>query len=320
MHVGATELFEVHFLVRDGLHDVGAGHEHVRDAAHHENEVGDGGTVAGAAGAGPEDGADLRHDPRREGVAQENAGVPAERRHAFLNPRTAGIVESDHRRAVLYSEVHHLTDLLGVGFREGSAEHGEVLGKDVDEPPLDPAPSRHHPVAEHLLVGEAEIGRAMRDEAVELDERAGIEQHVEPLARRHLAFIVLSFDAVRTAALLRLAWLLYVEHPQRRKWDNAPNLLAEVEDTAYLHQPKHAAADLCADRVGLADPEPGILLRLFQTERYPLVLGVDVQDQPVDLIPLLHDFRWMLHALGPRHVGDVDQPVDPRLDFDERPE
>src|SRR5438270_6698073 len=28
----------------------------------------------------------------------------------------------------------------------------------------------------------------------------------------------------------------------------------------------------------------------------------------------------MLHALGPRHVGDVDQPVDAGLDFDERAE
>src|SRR5207249_3776449 len=34
----------------------------------------------------------------------------------------------------------------------------------------------------------------------------------------------------------------------------------------------------------------------------------------------LHDFRRVLDPLGPRHVGDVNQAVDARLDLDERPE
>ena len=78
VHVRAAELFEIHLFVRDGLHDAGAGHEHVRDAAHHEDEVRDRRTVYRATGAGAEDRADLRHDAGREGVAEEDVGVPAE--------------------------------------------------------------------------------------------------------------------------------------------------------------------------------------------------------------------------------------------------
>ena len=78
MHVGAAELLEVDFLVRDRLHDVGAGHEHVRDAPHHEDEIGDRGAVDRAAGAGAEDRADLRDDAGGERIAEEDVGVPAE--------------------------------------------------------------------------------------------------------------------------------------------------------------------------------------------------------------------------------------------------
>ena len=53
-----------------------------------------------------------------------------------------------------------------------------------------------------FLFGETEVGCAMRDEAIELDERARIEQHVEPLARRHLPFFGLSLDPLGAPTLL----------------------------------------------------------------------------------------------------------------------
>src|SRR6185295_4745968 len=43
-------------------------------------------------------------------------------------------------------------------------------------------------------------------------------------------------------------------------------------------------------------------------------------NQHVDLVALFHDFGRMLHPLGPRHVGNVNQAVDAGLDFNERPE
>jgi len=66
----------------------------------------------------------------------------------------------------------------------------------------------HHAVAEILLVGQTEVGRAVGDEAVELDERAWIEQRVEALARRQLALVALRLDAVGAAAELGLGALL----------------------------------------------------------------------------------------------------------------
>ena len=83
-----------------------------------------------------------------------------------------------------------------------AAEHREVLREDVDEPAFDPAPPGDDAVAEHLLVGEAEIRGAMGDEAVELDEAPRIEEDIEPLARRHLPFLMLSGDPISSAALL----------------------------------------------------------------------------------------------------------------------
>ena len=59
-------------------------------------------------------------------------------------------------------------------------------------------------VAEEVLPVEAELGRAMGDEGVELDERARVEQQVEPLARRQLAPGVLPFDPDGSATEQRL--------------------------------------------------------------------------------------------------------------------
>src|SRR5207302_1525257 len=93
---------------------------------------------------------------------------------------------------------------------------------------------------------------------------------------------------------------------------------AEVDDDTLVHEPHDSTPQLGADGVGLTDPEPRIFLRLLQAQRDPLVLRVDVQNQHVDLVALLHDFRRMLDALGPRHVGDVDQAFDAGFELDER--
>ena len=85
-----------------------------------------------------------------------------------------------------------------------AAEHGEVLREDVDQPAVDAAVAGDDAVAVELLLLEAEVGRPVRDEPVELDEAAFVEQEVEPLARGELALGVLRLDARGAAALLRL--------------------------------------------------------------------------------------------------------------------
>ena len=115
----------------------GAGHEHVARALHHDREVGDGGRVDRAAGAWPRITRDLRHDPGRQHVAQEDVGVAAERDDALLDPRAAGIVQADDRGADLHRQVHDLADLLGVRLRERAAEDREVLAEDEDRAAVD---------------------------------------------------------------------------------------------------------------------------------------------------------------------------------------
>ena len=142
MRVRAAELFLRHLFVRHGADDVRAGDEHVAGLLHHQDEVGDGGRVDGAAGARSHDRGDLRHDARGERVAEKDVGVAAEGDDAFLDARAAGVVEADDRRAVLHRQVHDLHDLRGVRFGERAAEDGEVLRERVDEPAADRCRSR----------------------------------------------------------------------------------------------------------------------------------------------------------------------------------
>ena len=51
-----------------------------------------------------------------------------------------------------------------------------------------------------MLLVEAELGRAVDDERVDLLEGAGVEQDVDALAGGELAALVLRFDALQAAA------------------------------------------------------------------------------------------------------------------------
>src|SRR5256885_141153 len=114
--------------------------------------------------------------------------------------------------------------------------------------------------------------------------------------------------------------ILDVRDAELRHRHEALDVLAQVHHHTLVHQSEHAAPHLGADGIRLADAQPRVLLCLLQAQRDALVLGVHVQDQHLDLVALLHDLGRMLHALGPRHVGDVDQTVDAGLDLHERPE
>ena len=196
----AAEPLRVDVLVGHRLHDVRSGDEHVARALDHDREVGDGRRVDRSPGARPHDHRELRDDARGERVAQEDVGVSAERDDALLDPRAAGIVEPDDRRADAHRQVHDLADLLGVRLGQRAAEHREVLAEDEDEPAVDRAVAGHDAVAEESLVVESELARPLRDERVELHERARIEQQVEALARGQLAPGVLPLDADLAAA------------------------------------------------------------------------------------------------------------------------
>ena len=148
VRLGAAEELAVDILMRHGLHDIRSGDEHVARALDHDREVGDRRRVDRAAGARTQDDGDLGHDAGRHDVAQEDVGIAAERDDAFLDPRAARIVEPDDRRADLHRQIHDLADLLGVGLRQRSTEHREVLAEDEDRPAVDRAVAGDDAVAE----------------------------------------------------------------------------------------------------------------------------------------------------------------------------
>ena len=202
MHIRTAELVEAHLFVGDSLHHVRAGHEHVAHAPNHEDEVGDRGAVDGTAGAGAQNHRDLRDDPGGERIPQEDVGVATQRCHTLLDPRTARIVDSDDGSAVAERQVHHLADLLGEGLGERPAEDREILGEHVHQAAIHPAVAGHHPVTQNLLLLEPEVGAAVRDEPVQLDEGPRVEQQIQPFPRRELPLLVLLRQPVRPAALL----------------------------------------------------------------------------------------------------------------------
>ncbi len=200
MHRGPAQLLRRDLLVGDGLHHVGAGHEHVGGVLHHEDEVGHGRRIDIAAGTRAHDDADLRDDAGGEHVAEEHLAVAAERRHALLDARAARVEQADHRRPGTQGHVLDLDHLVGVGFGQRAAEHSEVLGEDVDHPAVDGAPAGHHAVARHLGLLHAEIDAAVLDIHVELLEGAVVEEELKPLAGGELAALVLRVDALLAPA------------------------------------------------------------------------------------------------------------------------
>ena len=107
--------------------------------------------------------------------------------------------------ADLHRQVHDLHDLGGVGFRQRSAEHGEVLRERKHLATVDQPVTGDDAVAGDDLLGHAEVAAAVRDQLVELFEGAGIEQQIDALARRELAGGVLPFEAFLAAARARRA-------------------------------------------------------------------------------------------------------------------
>ena len=126
----------------------GPGHEHVAAAVDHHGEVGDRRRIDGATGARPHHHRDLWHDARCQRVAQEDLRVAPERCDPLLDSRAARIRQADDRRAGAHRQVHHLADLLGVRLGQRSAEDGEVLRVDEDQPPVDAAVPADDAIAE----------------------------------------------------------------------------------------------------------------------------------------------------------------------------
>src|SRR5262249_23160443 len=147
---------------------------------------------------------DLRDHPGALDVAPEDLRVARERDDALLDARAAGVVDADHRAAVLQRHVHHLADLLREDLAQRAAEDGEVLREHEDLT----AEDRPVPGDDRVAVGTSlehpEVRLAVANVAVELDERARVEQLDQPFAREQLPLLTLALDSLLTCRVLRL--------------------------------------------------------------------------------------------------------------------
>ena len=203
VHRGTAQLLLRHVLARHGLYDLRAGEEHVRGLLLHDDEVGQGGRINGTAGAGAEDGRNLRDDARRHHVALEDVGIAGQRVHAFLDTRTARVVHADAGGAVAQGHVHDLADLVGHRQRQRTRRHGEVLCENIDQASVDRTVTGHYAVAEGMALVHPEVVAAVRHEHVELLEGAFVEQHLDALAGRVLTLGMLGVDTLLTASETR---------------------------------------------------------------------------------------------------------------------
>ncbi len=149
------------------------------------------------------------NDAGGEHVALEHLAIAAERRHAFLDARAAGVEQADDGAARLHRHVLYLDDFLRMRFRERAAEHREVLGEQIDHAAVDRAPAGDHAVAGDFGLFHAKVGRAVLDEHVEFLERAFVEQEFDALARGQFAAFVLGLDALFAAAQTGLGAALF---------------------------------------------------------------------------------------------------------------
>jgi hypothetical protein len=109
-----------------------------------------------------------------------------------LDPCATRVLESDDRGARVESEVEDLADLVGYDPAETATKHGEVLSKNENMPTIDGAVAGDHGVAQGFLVLDAEPGRLVTDELIDLLERVLVEQGLDTFAGSEFACLMLS--------------------------------------------------------------------------------------------------------------------------------
>src|SRR5262245_29757753 len=97
----------------------------------------------------------------------------------------------------------------------------------------------------------------------------------------------------------------------------AVDALFDADEHAEVGDVLDLSLDAAADRVIEPHQLPRIGLRLLEAERDAAVGGVDVEHHDVHFLADLEHLGWMRDALGPRHLGDVHEAFDARLELDE---
>ncbi len=202
VHAGAAELLGTDALTGRSLDEVRSPEAHEGRALDHEDHVGERREVRAAGDARPHDRRELRDAQvaAHHRVVVEDAGrAVLPRKHAALVGQVhAGRVhEVDDRDAAAHRDLLGAQDLLDRLGPPRAGLHGRVVGDHDDLAPPDPSHRGDHPGGRSPSVVEV-VG----DEEADLHARlVGVEQPLDPLARRELALSVLTRDPLGSPAL-----------------------------------------------------------------------------------------------------------------------
>ena len=238
-----AQFFAADVFSRDGLDDRRTRDVHDSRFRDHEDVVRERRAVDRSAGRRTEDDRDLRDDSARDGVPVEDFPVAVQAVDRFLDPRSAGVVDSYDRASRFERHVHDFADFLRVHFPERSAQNREVLAVHEDPPPVYRSAARDDSVSRVFLVPEAEGLAPVRDVFVDFHKAPRIQQPLYPLPRRPFPLLVLLPNRLLPSApprFLPLPHYLFAEFfypPLRHRTIPLPNCGKYVErivsDTAY---------------------------------------------------------------------------------------
>src|SRR5437899_752972 len=97
--------------------------------------------------------------------------------------------------------------------------------------------------------------------------------------------------------------------------DQAVHTVFNLDESAEVGQIAHAAMYAIADVIPLSNCLPGILLHLLHPETHAASPWIYAQHLDFDSVARTHDFARVLDALGPAHLRNMHQSLDPRFQF-----
>jgi len=100
--------------------------------------------------------------------------------------------------------------------------------------------------------------------------------------------------------------------------DQAVDPFLDLHEDAEVGDVPDAPLDRGARRILLAELLVGLGLELLHAERDAVVGRIDVEHDRLDGVADGDHLGRVLDPAGPRHLADVDEPLDPLLELDER--
>src|SRR5690606_20610545 len=131
--------------------------------------------------------------------------------------------------------------------------------------------------------------------------------HVEHLCLDHLSLLVVLDGQFAGAVPVQVG-----------EMDHAVHVALEADEQTELGLVLDLALHGRAHRVIAGESFPRVLQRLLEAERDAALRRIDLEHDHVDFLRRRQDLAGVNVLLGPRHLRNVDEPFDARLQFHER--